>query len=158
MPSDFNRVRQVEGMEHTDLMNSSLSRTSRERGCKVCSLSARTLSRMESSPLRSHGDRRQAGCDREVHRDGRTVIYDAKTGQAVGTSHIVAGAALHVSAAEIAQDWPLEAAEDSEGAVVYADGSRRGASHADSIDDGVRLASGGVHAEDDLGHAAPPCA
>ena len=99
MPSDFNSAKW--NMEHTDLMNE-LVEELEERGCQIF------IERQNSFRVESARSGVVVGGTPDiiaVHPDGRTVIYDAKTGQGVAVSHR-AGAALHVPSAEGA-GWPL---------------------------------------------------
>ena len=125
MPSDFNSAKW--NMEHTDLMNE-LVEELEERGCELF------IERQNSFKVESARSGAVTGGKPDViavHRDGRTVIYDAKTGQE-SASHIVQ-VQLYMYLLPKAQGGRWKGRR-FEGAVVYADGSERRIS-ADSIDD-----------------------
>ena len=81
MPSDFNSAKW--NMEHTDLMNELVAELE-ERGCQIF------IERQNSFRVESARSGVVVGGTPDIiaiHPDGRTVIYDAKTGQE-SASHI----------------------------------------------------------------------
>ena len=125
MPSDFNSAKW--NMEHTDLMNE-LVEELEERGCQIF------IERQNSFRVESARSGVVVGGTPDIiaiHPDGRTVIYDAKTGQE-SASH-VAQVQLYMYLLPKAQGGRWRGVE-FEGAVVYADGSERRIA-ADSVDD-----------------------
>ena len=125
MPSDFNSAKW--NMEHTDLMNE-LVEELEERGCQIF------IERQNSFRVESARSGVVIGGTPDIiaiHPDGRTVIYDAKTGQE-SASH-VAQVQLYMYLLPKSQ---LKRWKDKrfEGAVVYADGNEKHIP-ADSMDD-----------------------
>ena len=125
MPSDFDSAKW--NMEHTDLMNE-LVEEFEERGCEIF------IERQNSFKVESARSGVVVGGTPDIiaiHPDGRTVIYDAKTGQE-SASH-VAQVQLYMYLLPKAQDGRWRGVK-FEGAVVYADGSEKRIP-ADSVDD-----------------------
>ena len=125
MPSDFNSAKW--NMEHTDLMNE-LVEELEERGCQIF------IERQNSFRVESSRSCVVVGGTPDiiaVHPDGRTVIYDAKTGQK-SASHI-AQVQLYMYLLPKSQLKRWRGVE-FEGAVVYADGNEKRIP-ADSVDD-----------------------
>ena len=125
MPSDFNSAKW--NMEHTDLMNA-LVEELEERGCQIF------IEKQNSFRVESARSGVVVGGTPDiiaVHPDGRTVIYDAKTGRE-SASH-VAQVQLYMYLLPKSQlkRW---SGKKFEGAVVYADGSEKHIP-ADSVDD-----------------------
>ena len=97
MPSDFDSAKW--NAEHTDLVNRLIEELD-ELGCELF-IERQNSFRVESA---SSGMIVSGKPDViAVFPDGRTVIYDAKTGQQVAGARLT-GAALHVSAAEVGPD------------------------------------------------------
>ena len=114
-------------MEHTDLMNE-LVEELEERGCQIF------IERQNSFRVESTRSGVVVGGTPDIiaiHPDGRTVIYDAKTGQE--SASYIAQVQLYMYLLPKSQliRW---SGKKFEGAVVYADGSERRIS-ADSMDD-----------------------
>ena len=127
MPSDFNSAKW--NMEHTDLMNE-LVEELEERGCQIF------IERQNSFKVESARSGVVVGGTPDIiaiHPDGRTVIYDAKTGQE-SASHIVQVQLYMYLLPKVRnENWRWRGAT-FEGMVVYADGSERHIA-ADSVDD-----------------------
>ena len=123
--SDFNSAKW--NMEHTDLMNE-LVEELEERGCEIF-IEKQNSFKVESA--RSGvvvGDKPDVIA---VHPDGRTVVYDAKTGQE-SASHIVqVQLYMYLLPKSQIERWK---GKRFEGVVVYADGSEKHIP-ADSVDD-----------------------
>ena len=125
MPSDFNSAKWK--MEHTDLMNELVAELE-ERGCEIL-IESQNSFKVESA--RSGAIIGGKPDVIAVHPDGRTVIYDAKTGQE-SASHIVqVQLYMYLMPKSKIARWK---GRRFEGAVVYADGSERHIA-ADSVDD-----------------------
>ena len=125
MPSDFDSAKW--NMEHTDLMNE-LVEELEDRGCQIF------IERQNSFKVESSRSGVVVGGTPDiiaVHPDGRTVIYDAKTGQE-SASHI-AQVQLYMYLLPKAQGGRWRGVE-FEGSIVYADGSEKHIP-ADSVDD-----------------------
>ena len=125
MPSDFDSARW--NMEHTDLMNK-LVDSLEEQGSRVF-IENQNAFKVESprSGVVISGKSDVIA----VHPDGKTVVYDAKTGQE-SASH-VAQVQLYMYLLPKAQDDRWRGTK-FEGVVVYADGSEKHIP-ADSVDD-----------------------
>ena len=126
MPSDSDSATKW-NMEHTDLMNKLVERLE-EQDCEIfieCQNSFRVESSRSGVVVGGTPD------IITVHPGGRTVIYDAKTGQE-SASHIVqVQLYMYLLPKSGIQRWRDK---KFEGVVVYADGSERRIS-ADSVDD-----------------------
>ena len=125
MPSDFDSAKW--NMEHTDLMNK-LVEELEDRGCEIF------IERQNSFEVESSRSGVVVGGTPDivtVHPDGKTVIYDAKTGQE-SASHI-AQVQLYMYLLPKAQGGRWRGVK-FEGVVVYADGSEKRIS-ADRVDD-----------------------
>ena len=127
MPSNFNSAKWL--MDHTDLMNKLVAELE-ERGCEIL-IESQNSFKVESA--RSGAVTGGKPDVIAVHPDGRTVIYDAKTGQE-SASHIVQVQIYMYLLPKVRnEDWRWRDRR-FEGAVVYADGSERHIA-ADSVDD-----------------------
>ena len=125
MPSDFNSAKWL--MEHTDLMNELIAELE-ERGCEIL-IESQNSFKVESA--RSGAVIGGKPDVIAVYPDGRTVIYDAKTGQE-SASHIVqVQLYMYLLPKSEIKRWR---GATFEGAVVYADGSERHIA-ADSVDE-----------------------
>ena len=125
MPSDFDSAKW--NMEHTDLMNELID-SLEEQNCQVF-IESQNSFRVESprSGVVISGKSDVVA----VHPDGRTMVYDAKTGQE-SASHIVQ-VQLYMYLLPKAQIERWRGLK-FEGVVVYADGSEKRIP-ADSVDD-----------------------
>ena len=126
MPSDSDSATKWD-MEHTDLMNKLVERLE-EQDCEIfieCQNSFRVESSRSGVVVGGTPD------IIAVHPDGRTVIYDAKTGQE-SASHI-AQVQLYMYLLPKVQGGRWRGVK-FEGVVVYADGSEKRIP-ADSVDD-----------------------
>ena len=125
MPSDFNSAKW--NMEHTDLMNA-LVEELEERGCQIF------IEKQNSFKVESARSGVVVGGTPDIiaiHPDGRTVIYDAKTGQE-SASHIAqVQLYMYLLPKSQIERWK---GKRFEGVVVYADGNEKRIS-ADSVDD-----------------------
>ncbi len=127
MPSDFNSAKW--NMEHTDLMNELVAELE-ERGCEILIESQNSFKVESARSSAVIGGKPDVIA---VHPDGRTVIYDAKTGQE-SASHIVQVQLYMYLLPKVRnKDWRWRDRR-FEGAIVYADGSERHIA-ADSVDD-----------------------
>ena len=125
MPSDFDSAKW--NMEHTDLMNA-LVEELEERGCQIF------IERQNSFRVESARSGVVVGGTPDIiaiHPDGRTVIYDAKTGQESASHVAQVQLYMYLLPKSQIERWK---GKRFEGAVVYADGSERHIS-ADSVDD-----------------------
>ena len=125
MPSDFDAARW--NMEHTDLLNELMAELE-ERGCQIF------IEKQNSFRVESARSGVVVGGTPDIiaiHPDGRTVIYDAKTGRESASHVAQVQLYMYLLPKSKIVRWK---GKRFEGVVVYADGSEKHIP-ADSVDD-----------------------
>ena len=149
MPSDFDSARW--NMEHTDLLNELVAELE-EQGCELF------IERQNSFRVESTRSGAVVGAKPDliaIFPDGRTVVYDVKTGQE-SASHIVQ-VQLYMYLLPLSESGALEGSGQKirgrGGVQGRPPGRYSGGQHRRR----VRRPRYRLHAEDDVGHAAASC-